>query len=379
MTVQDVVFEWDPVQGAKQYEIWIALDHDFNNSVEKRIVIGTRYSPITTYDNDNYFWKVRPINAANQPAPWPAEPQRLPAPLAGPADGRWPPDSPVPTVGDDFYYQWTPVQHASKYRSTWAPTRTSRRPRYSTCFTAQTTYAAGYKGNDPCMPEPGPAVLLAGPGARRPQGRRGDLLRRRPGRPDNQGYKFVYSAGVVNRLSPANGDMNVDVPTLRWAPSQDAEQYDVKIYDKTHSESMEHVTTALSWTPAEVLDPVNGPFSWSVTAIDSDGKRTPLDATRTFNVGAPPATGTVAAPDDGHRAGHVALPAAELDPGHRREVLQAARVRDAGLHAAREHHRRARAASSSTPSVTDDGTYFLTARHLHLVDRGLRRRRHASP
>ncbi len=86
-TVQDVVFDWDPVQGAKQYEIWVALDHDFNNEVEKRIVYGTRYSPPTTYDNNNYYWKVRPINAADQPAPWPDAPSEF--------QRRWPDGPPL--------------------------------------------------------------------------------------------------------------------------------------------------------------------------------------------------------------------------------------------------------------------------------------------
>ena len=39
-TVQDVVFDWDPVKGAKQYEIWVALDQDFNTQVEKRTVFS---------------------------------------------------------------------------------------------------------------------------------------------------------------------------------------------------------------------------------------------------------------------------------------------------------------------------------------------------
>lgn len=68
-TVQDVVFDWDAVKGAKEYEIWVALDRDFNTLVEKKRIISTRYSPATTYDNNNYFWKVRAYNAAGQPAP----------------------------------------------------------------------------------------------------------------------------------------------------------------------------------------------------------------------------------------------------------------------------------------------------------------------
>ena len=85
--VQDVVFDWDPVKGAKEYEIWVALDPDFNNQIEKRRVLSTRYSPTTTYDNNTYYWKIRAYNAAGEPTPWPASPAFSTA--AGPSSLRW--------------------------------------------------------------------------------------------------------------------------------------------------------------------------------------------------------------------------------------------------------------------------------------------------
>ena len=114
-TVQDVVLDWDPVKGAKQYEIWVALDRDFNNQVEKRIVYSTRYSPTTTYDNNNYFWKVRAYNAAEQPTPWPASPNEFQRRWPFSPTLVYPPDASSPAVADDFYYQWTPVRHATRY------------------------------------------------------------------------------------------------------------------------------------------------------------------------------------------------------------------------------------------------------------------------
>ena len=46
--------------------------------------------------------------------------------------------------------------------------------------------------------------------------------------------------------------LNVAVPTLRWSPSQDAEEYDVVIYDKFgNPETDATSTSALSWTPPE--------------------------------------------------------------------------------------------------------------------------------
>ena len=91
-------------------------------------------------------------------------------------------------------------------------------------------------------------------------------------------YKFVYNSGVVNRLSPANGDNDVAVPTLRWAPSQDAEEYDGHRSTTTVGEARRGDDVG------PVLDAVggsrpgaDGPFTWTVSAIDGDGHHSPVD------------------------------------------------------------------------------------------------------
>ena len=81
-TVQDVVFDWDPVKGAKEYEIWVALDPDFNNQIDKRRILSTRYSPPTTYKNNTYYWKIRSYNAAGELLRSCIRPSRTPLPLA---------------------------------------------------------------------------------------------------------------------------------------------------------------------------------------------------------------------------------------------------------------------------------------------------------
>lgn len=289
-TVQDVVFSWDPVKGAKQYEIWVALDQDFNNQVEKRTVYGTRYSPVTTYDNGGYYWKVRPINAADQAAPWPTEPSEF--------QRRWP-DQPTivypaynTLVGDDFYFQWTPVQHASEYQLDVGTDANFTPGTFDTCYTASTTYAAGYKGSDKCMPFQGQTTYWRVKALDEPRGVEGIFTTDAdPGTAGNQPAKFVYSSGVVQRLSPEDGEV-VDVPSLRWAPSQDAEQYDVRIYDSGLNELTSTTTSALSWTPWSRLDPADGPFFWSVAAVDGDGHKSPILRDQVFNL-VPPGTGGV--------------------------------------------------------------------------------------
>ena len=293
-TVQDVVFDWDPVAGAKQYEIWVALNSDFTNEVERRVVYSTRYSPKTTYDNNTYYWKVRPINAANQPAPWPPTPSDFERRWPDRPSLVWPPNTTASTVGDDFYYQWTPVQHAGLYRLEVSSDPNFAPPLTNICTTAQTTYAAGYKANDPCMPFQGVTTYWRVRAFDQPLGVEGiysdadpDLLGTQPG-------KFVYSSGVVARQSPTNG-ASVSVPTLRWAPSREAQKYDVVVYYPNGDEADSATTSALSWTPTEELLPEDGPYRWTVTAVDGDNHHSPTPALWTFNVVAPPTTS--AAPD----------------------------------------------------------------------------------
>ncbi|MEO5746299.1 MAG: hypothetical protein ABIQ53_17160, partial [Terracoccus sp.] len=263
-TVQDVVFDWDPVPGAQKYEIRVARDPGFNNLVEQRQVLGTRYSPTVTYPNDSYYWQVRATNAAGQEMEWPA--------LTSSFQRRWPskptlvypPTSSTP-VGDDFYYQWTPVKHASRYRLEVGPDSNFTPGTFSTCFTATTTYTAGYGSFDGCMPAQGSTYywrVIALDGPRSVESLYSD-----------QGH-FVYDSGNVRKLAPANGT-TVEVPTLRWEGSNAAQRYRVIVRRANGTVAQQVETFGLSWTPTDKLVPAEGPFSWTVIAIDADGKTSP--------------------------------------------------------------------------------------------------------
>ena len=99
------------------------------------------------------------------------------------------------------------------------------------CPTVQSA-SAGYKGLDKCMPNQGQLTYWRVRAIDDPLGVEGIFSDANAAMPDKQAYKVVYSSGVVNRLSPANGDLNVAVPTFRWSPSQDAQRYEVDVYDK---------------------------------------------------------------------------------------------------------------------------------------------------
>ncbi len=60
---------WKPVKGAKTYELQVSTDQDFNTILDSKTNLkGTRYSPATTYLNDQYYWRVRARNAQARPS-----------------------------------------------------------------------------------------------------------------------------------------------------------------------------------------------------------------------------------------------------------------------------------------------------------------------
>ena len=69
-TLEEVVFDWDPVPGAISYDIRVSTDDSFNQIVDSAVVKGTRYSPPTTYDNTNYWWQVRARDIFGQAQEW---------------------------------------------------------------------------------------------------------------------------------------------------------------------------------------------------------------------------------------------------------------------------------------------------------------------
>ncbi len=281
-TVQDVVFDWDPVKGAKQYEIWVALDRDFNNQVEKRIVFSTRYSPPATYDNGNYFWKVRSYNAVERPTPWPATPSEFQRRWPYAPSLLYPANSSASPVGDDLFFQWSPVKHATRYVLEIGTDPNFSPGSFRSCTTASTTYTPGY-GGDECMPAQGLLYYwhvraFDEPGG---NGAVGGLY--------SAVSEFVYETARVQQQSPAS-NATVSVPTMTWAPATDAEKYRVTI-TSADGTSRTRETSALSWTPTDALptdsdavDPGQNPdpFTWSVEARDANGAFSPLYPGRTF-------------------------------------------------------------------------------------------------
>ena len=131
--ITDVYFDWDPVLGAKTYQLQVSPNADgwTNNKIIDVTVKSTRYAPPVPLNNGNYFWRVRALDAASTAnfGPW--------SDIEGvPGDERvfqrgwpdkpslvWPPDggSTADANAADPTWQnptftWTPARRASWYR-----------------------------------------------------------------------------------------------------------------------------------------------------------------------------------------------------------------------------------------------------------------------
>ncbi len=123
--VIDVVLEWEPVPGAKHYELQVDDDVSFGSpdTTVPAKIFGTSYSPKTTFTNGQYYWRVRARDLDDNPTAWVRasseshyffdrvwrDRPRLVHPYDG-ADG-----TELQNVENDLYFEWEPVPHASNY------------------------------------------------------------------------------------------------------------------------------------------------------------------------------------------------------------------------------------------------------------------------
>ena len=286
--VEDVILRWDAVPGAKWYELQVDDDSDFQTpvtGVAPQKVFGTTYSPKVTFPNDQFFWRVRAVDLANQVTAW----QPVPMPSDYPRFDRiWrdtpqaihPAGSGTQQVGDDLYYQWSPVQHASNYELWVSTDENFTEPTNITvqCLVAGTTYTPG-EINDNCMPTTeGQEYFWKVRPMDRPyatSGVQGIFS-------ETQSFVYRDSQGFTG-VTPTNG-ATVTVPTLSWNPVPNTETYNLTIRKNTGSTLLSTSTYSTSYTPLGILlDPADGPFTWSVQAEDFEGRVTTA-AVRTFQV-----------------------------------------------------------------------------------------------
>jgi hypothetical protein len=295
--LQDVVLDWAPVPGAKSYDIQVSSSIDFTaggSLTETRNgIVGTRYSPPTSYDNKQYYWHVRAVDQADQATPWsstftfnrtyPAAPTPV-YPLTS--------NDPVPAP---FYFQWEPAKHASEYELQVGSDQNFSPGTFNSCRTAGTTYTPGLfaintngqpttsRSNEDCTPDTGDNYWRVRP-LDRPFSKAGELPGIQGQFSPAQRFDYQPETLVLTEFSPSGGD-TVDVPTLTWEPGLGAETYEVKIYKSNGSQVGGGTTSSPSYslTGTAALLPADGPFRWSVQAFSTKGERS-LIYNNTFNI-----------------------------------------------------------------------------------------------
>lgn len=281
--VTDVVLDWQPVPGAEYYELQVDDDYDFN-SLERGVpgkIYGTRFSPTTTFGNDQYYWRVRAVDADGNPTAW----MRLPDGEHYEFNRVWRdtpqlvhPKLPVPTdrqtvvVGDDLYFEWTPVRHASHYEL-WVSQdinfTTSNRTTKS-CQIVGTTYTPG-ELNDPCMPQSEGTVYYW-------KVRAMDLPYTGGGVDGifSAAQRFEYDSTQASgwQIDASAAGKKVQVPTLDWEPVENSLRYKVELLRPHSTDSAQSVTThSTSWTPSSKVAAGAG-YRWRLTALDAAGRPT---------------------------------------------------------------------------------------------------------
>lgn len=281
--LQDVVLDWEPVPGAKSYDVEVALNQDFTTIVEsKTAIFGTRYSPVVSYDNDQYYWRVRARDLDDKATPWTASLYDFNRTWPHQPQAVFPAEAGIETVSDPIYFEWTSVPHASEYEFQISTTPGFSEGTTRSCRTAGTTYTPGmfaintngipspFRENEDCEPTPGTVNYWKARPLDRPFIKQGDL----PGIQGifSEAQAFLYNPSQITGMSPAQG-ATVDVPTFSWNPSPGAETYTVTVRNNANLQVDQATTYSTSYTiDGSTKLPISGnPYTWELHALTADG------------------------------------------------------------------------------------------------------------
>lgn len=254
--VQDAVLDWAPVAGAVKYEVRVSTENQFNNNVESVTVKSTRYARPRTYDNDQYWWQVRAVDANGNKSPWSTSLNQF--------QRNWPqqPTLIAPAEGEvmprEMFFEWSPVEHASSYRIEVAPDPSFSPNTFDWCETTGTTFAVG-RVTTSCTPQVSGTYYWRVRAMDKPANVNGIF---------SEIGSFSYDPGIVDFHSGVDGD----VPTLSWEDYPGAEKYKLVLRKASGTQVNSVTTYGLSWTPTgtEKLKPEDGPYRWSVQAEGKD-------------------------------------------------------------------------------------------------------------
>lgn len=251
VTVEDVALDWRPIPGAASYRLQISTDRNFLTLVRPEVsVVSTRYSPPTTLNNDQYFWRVRAVNAQGKLSAWPESPWSFRRAW----DQQPTPVHPAPraTVGDPVFFQWTPARLADRYTL-----QVSESSSFSGAFSCGTTVHTTVQPTCPLVA--GRSYywrVLAYDGSVSSEAIYSIVQR------------FTYDPQLVTLSSPTNGQQ-VEVPTLRWQAQAHATKYRVTVTSST-GRATTAITSSTSYTPTSTIAP--GTYRWQVQSVSQAGQ-----------------------------------------------------------------------------------------------------------
>jgi hypothetical protein len=287
-TVDDVVLKWQSVPGAVHYNLQVSTDCTFATvTYSASGLAATTYSPLATFDNDQYCWRVQPEDAfGNQVAweglpiwhfkrDWPLQPS-LEYPIT-------PNGQPTEIVSTPVYYQWTGVKLASKYRlqvstsSTFPPGSATHE-----CVTTQTTFVPAT--GSPCTPAVAPSInywrVIAYDGP--------NDVQTQPVNAEIQSFLYDPLQVDLSSISPADNSTTAE-PVFSWDPVQDAARYRISVValDGGSNAFSNRITTTTSYSPVNPLTPGKS-YRWFVEVGNRSGNWSPVltpAAWPTFTVG----------------------------------------------------------------------------------------------
>ncbi|MBI3978123.1 MAG: hypothetical protein HY331_08055 [Chloroflexi bacterium] len=290
-TLYETWFSWQPIPGAKQYQVQVSPNGDWANNV---VYGGTEASPLwinspaigplTALEDNQYYWRVRARDASNTNGQW-SQPQtfqkawQIPPTVVSPADNA---QVSVPI------FTWDPVDGASQYElqvsadPSFVKPQNACSPFWISVLTDQTSYVPIMKSSyGHCMPRnatlywrvravderTGSGTMLFGPWSESGLGR-----------------KVIWALDAPTPIAPAHGS-TVTTPELSWGVVEQADRYHVVVVDEKGT-ARSFTTSSLTLTPTD-LGKLYGTFSWQVNAVDADGMNGPYLGAWTFTLVTP--------------------------------------------------------------------------------------------
>lgn len=147
--IDDVKLTWNKVRSATKYELQVSTADSFASTVVSTTVVGTTYSPSITLRNDQYYWRVRPVDVFGNKLDWNAvDTWQFKRAWSDQPMLQYPTNGSI--MGDPIFFQWSGAKLASSYRLQVSSNSLFTGATTQTCTTRGTTYTPKRAGD--CWP-----------------------------------------------------------------------------------------------------------------------------------------------------------------------------------------------------------------------------------